>query len=96
MRYVRYALWTIIVVLVILFVTLNSHSVAINYYVNSIRIYFPFLLLIVLIIGAILGIFALIPSLLKMKFTNRKLKQRIREIEQEVTNLRTMPIKDGH
>ena len=56
----------------------------------------PILLMITLIIGALLGIIAMAPILIKSKQANRRLKQRIKQIELEVNNLRAIPIKETH
>lgn len=96
MRFVATIFWIFIIVLAIIFALLNSHSVPIHFYFKAYNIYMPFLLLIVLAVGAVLGILALLPALLRAKSNIRKLKQRMRQSEQEVKNLRTIPIKDSH
>lgn len=96
MRYVASVIWLIIILLAIIFAILNSHAVEINFYFKSFKIYLPLLLLIDLALGALLGMFALLPALLRAKNNNRKLRQRIKQTEQEIKNLRTIPIKDSH
>lgn len=96
MRYLTYIFWILIIIFGITFTSLNSHLVTINYYINSTQIYLPLLLLLGLAFGAVLGIAAVLPVFIKAKSANRKLKQRIKQVEQEVKNLRTIPIKDDH
>lgn len=96
MRIIAYIFWTIIILLAISFATLNSHSVIVNYYFGKINIYLPLLMLIELVIGAILGMIAMLPTIFKQKSKNRQSKSRIKAIEQELNNLRVMPIKDEH
>ena len=96
MRYIAYIFWFIVIILGVLFATLNSNSVAINFYIKSFNVYLPLLLLIELAIGALLGMLAVLPALIRVKAGNRKLKQRAKQIEQEVQNLRNIPIKDAH
>ena len=68
----------------------------INYYLNSTDIHLPVLLILMLIVGAFLGIMAMLPNIVKIKQSNRRLKSKIKQIEQEVKNLRAIPIKDSH
>lgn len=96
MRYFVYIFWLIVIILAIIFVALNSHSVELNYYMGTSKIYLPLLLFLGLLLGAILGVFAIMPALFSSKRQKRKLKKRIRQIEQELQNLRNIPIKDTH
>lgn len=96
MRYVVYLFWSVVVLLGIFFSALNSTVITVNYYFSKINIYLPLLLVFLLLAGAALGILALLPALIKAKTGNHKLKQRIKQAEQEIKNLRTIPIKDVH
>lgn len=96
MRVIFYLFWLMVVVLGVTFASLNSHAVDINYYFNQSHIHLPILLLITLILGAFLGIVGLLPTLAKSNYVNRRLKSRVKQVEKEVTNLRTIPIKDEH
>ena len=96
MKYLIYLFWIIIVILGVAFVVINSHTVLLNYYVGQTQIYFPLLLLIELVIGAILGIIAMLPVIIRLKAGNHKLRYAFKQSEQELKNLRTMPIKDSH
>ena len=96
MRIIFYIFWFAVVVLGVTFASLNSHAVVINYYFNQSHIHLPILLLITMMIGAALGVIGLVPSLAKFNHYNRRLKSRVKQVEKEVTNLRTIPIKDEH
>lgn len=96
MRYIIGLFWLIVVVLAIIFVALNSHTIELNYYTGERQVYLPLLLFLLLVIGAILGVCAMVPIWLKAKNQKRKLKSRLRDAEQELKNLRNIPIKDTH
>jgi len=96
MRFIAFLFWIVVIILAVLFTVLNSHSVLLNYYLGEANIYVPFLLLMTLIVGALLGIAAMLPTVCRLKGQHRKLKQRINSAEQEVNNLRSIPIKDTH
>lgn len=96
MKYVFFIFWILVIIVGVTFASLNSHTVQINYYVNETVIHIPILLLITLVIGLMLGGVAMLPTVIRAKHSNRRLKQRIRQIEQEVNNLRAIPIKETH
>jgi len=96
MRYVSWGFWILIIILAVIFAVLNSTTIQVHFYIASFHIYLPLLLFIDLVLGAILGMLALLPIVMRLKHTNWKLRQRIKQSEQEVKNLRTIPIKDSH
>lgn len=96
MRYLIALFWLIVIILAIIFVALNSRTIELNYYVGNHTVYLPLLLFVVLVIGAVLGIFAMVPAWLRAKHEKRKVKGRLRDVEQELKNLRNIPIQDTH
>ncbi len=96
MRYVVTFFWLTILVLAVAFVISNSYTVSLNYYFGHIKIYIPFLLFLVLVLGILLGICVMLPVWLRAKYGRRKLKNRLRDAEQELKNLRNIPIQDTH
>lgn len=96
MRYLSWVLWLAIVLIATMFASLNSHDVVIQYYFGQSQVLLPFLLLVALGIGAILGCLMLAPVWLKLLGRNRSLQQKVKTMELEVNNLRNIPIKDAH
>ena len=96
MKYIFCAFWLVVMAIGVTFSGLNSRMVLINYYLDEKQVHLPILLLIVLAIGVLLGFVTLFPTLIKKKHANRRLRQRIKQIEQEVDNLRAIPIKETH
>ena len=78
------------------FAILNSSTVSLNYYLGHTEISLSLLLAITLSAGAVLGFILATPTIFRLKRGNRKLKNRIKQTEQEVGNLRAIPIKDSH
>lgn len=78
------------------FAILNSSSVSLNYYFGNTEISLSLLLAITLSVGALLGFILATPTIFRLKRGNSKLKSRIKQSEQEVGNLRAIPIKDQH
>ena len=78
------------------FTVLNADPVKLNYYFGVREISLSLLLAFTLIIGAVLGIIVLLSPLFRLKTENYRLRQKLTGIEQEVENLRSIPIKDTH
>ncbi len=68
MRVLLYIIWALIVIYVVVFTILNSKVIELHFYFTSLKIYLPLLLLINLIIGALLGMVAMLPILLRTRF----------------------------
>ena len=96
MRIFSYIIWILLIIIGASFAILNSQSLSLNYFIGKTTIYFPLLFLLLLLCGAILGFFAALPFIMRSKARNHRLKQKMKALEQEVANLRTMPIKDSH
>ena len=96
MRYLIALFWLIVIILAIIFVAMNSHTIKLNYYVGERNVYLPLLLFVSLVVGAVLGVCAMVPIWLRAKSEKRKIKGRLRDAEQELKNLRNIPIKDTH
>jgi putative membrane protein len=96
MRYILYAFWTIVIILGVTFASLNPEKITLNYYIDTQTVHLPLVLLGSLVIGAFLGVMAMLPSVIKSKAKARRLNHHVKQVEQEVQNLRTIPIKDRH
>lgn len=96
MRYIAYAFWLIVLAIAVGFVVLNWQIVTVDYYTGKIDIFFPLLLLIVLLLGTFLGAMAMLLPLLRARRECRRLTIRVSEAELEIKNLRHIPIKDNH
>lgn len=96
MKYIFCLFWIIVIIIGVTFTSLNPGMVKINYYISESTLHLPVLLLIMIAIGALLGMIAILPALLRSKRTNRRLRQRIKQTDLEINNLRTMPVKEVH
>lgn len=81
MCYIIYMFWIIIILLGVTFASLNPQKLTINYYLNITTIHLPLLLLFTLALGALLGVIAMLPSLIRMKSVNYHLKTRMKRTE---------------
>jgi uncharacterized membrane protein YciS (DUF1049 family) len=93
MKYFTYILWLLFLLVVVVFVSVNSQPITLNYYISKVHIILPLLMLIVLFVGFIAFFCAFLPLWLRMKKRNMKLNKKVKSLETEINNLRIMPIK---
>ena len=86
----------ILLVIGILFAVLNAEPVILHYYFGDKQLPLSLVIISAIVIGAILGIIASAGVIIKLKHENSKLRRLSELSEKELTNLRTMPIKDEH
>ncbi len=96
MKIIRYTVLFIIIAIGISFAILNSKAVPLNYYFGAKEISLALLLALTLSAGALIGWLLSLPSKLRLRLNNRSMKSRIKQAEQEITNLRAIPIHDRH
>ena len=72
----------------------NNQMIELNYYVGVLDMPLSWLVVIMLFIGAILGVLASLPMIIKLKQQKHKLERQIKSSEKEINNLRVMPVKD--
>jgi putative membrane protein len=96
MRIFSYLLLLLIVLIGVSFAALNAGPVWINYYIGSSKLPLSLLLVVSLIGGVVLGLVVSFISYIRLQTTNRRLRQRLKLVEEEVANLRALPLKDDH
>lgn len=94
MKLVKMIFILLVIALGVSFAILNAKSVPLNYFFEAREISLALLLAITLAIGALIGLLLSVPSLFRLKRSNRQMKSRIKLFEKELENLRTIPIKD--
>jgi len=89
---------TFIIVLLLGFILFskNNQILIFDYIVGSKEWSLAWLLFLSLCLGALLGILACLPTLVRLKRDKRKLGKLVKAAEKEVNNLRVMPMKDTH
>ncbi len=84
----------IVIFLGLSFSSLNNEQVVFNYYFGTKNIALSLLLILALGCGILIGFLVAIASWVKLKRDNLKIKSRLKMVEKELTNLRSIPIKD--
>lgn len=95
MKYVFLIFGSLIIIFGVTFATLNAHDVTIHFYFNQTDLPLSLLLVITLVVGILLGLILMLSVFFRAKREVRRLKSRIRSIELEVNNLRTIPLKES-
>lgn len=96
LRLVYISLTLLAIIFGIVFAVLNAENVQLNYYLDSIELPLSLVLVLAMIIGAILGIFASLSFIISSRRNASKLKRSVEVAEKEIVNLRNIPIKDEH
>ena len=80
----------------LLFTTLNAEPVSLNYYFGKFEQPLALILVITFVAGALIGLLSSILVLLSSRHEVSKLRKQIKDTEQEVLNLRSIPLQDKH
>ncbi len=83
-----------LIILAISFSLLNAEVVSVNYFFNKQELPLSLLLLIALFLGCLLGFLAQLKVSLQQRYQNYALNKKINLLNQELNNLRALPVKD--
>lgn len=95
MRIITYILILLIVLCGMLFATLNSQSVTVDFYITQTNLPLSLMLVLFFTFGALLGLLVGFLLVVRAKMQNYRLKQRLNLCEREIANLRAIPIQDN-
>lgn len=84
----------LILFLSLIFANLNDEMVGVDFYFHIYRLPLSLLLVLVLGIGIFMGFLTVWWKFLMLKRENRQLKNHLRTAQEEVSNLRIVPLKD--
>ena len=96
LRLIYLSLSLLVIIFGVAFSVLNAENIQLNYYLGSIELPLSLILVIAMIIGALLGIFASLGLIVGSRRSATKLKRSVEVAEKEIVNLRNIPIKDDH
>jgi len=84
----------VVLVIAVSFSVINAHDVRLNYYLGELDLPLSFLVVAALILGSILGAMAMVKPILRQKLEIAKLRKEIKVNQKEITNLRSLPMKE--
>ncbi|MCK4870179.1 MAG: DUF1049 domain-containing protein [Gammaproteobacteria bacterium] len=94
MRIIYFLFILLILIIGATFAYLNAVPAQFNYYFGTVSLPLSLLLALGLGVGLLLGFIAMLPPILRAKGRGLQLKRKLKSVEQEVENLRTLPIKE--
>ena len=95
MRVIRYFLTGLILLLGVGFACLNAEMVSVNFYIRTYQLPLSLLLVLIFGFGMLIGLLGLGGSYCRIRKENGQLKSRLKSVEQEVSQLRMMPLKNN-
>ncbi|MFK5913161.1 MAG: LapA family protein [Woeseiaceae bacterium] len=96
LRFVYYLFSLVVIVIGVAFAVLNAEKVQLNYYLGSVELPLSLILVVTMIFGALLAIFASLGFIISSRRNTAKLKRSVDVAEKEIANLRNIPIRDEH
>ncbi len=93
-RVIGLFLLLLVVLLGLSFALLNAGSVELDYYFGSVSMPLSLLVVLVLILGAVLGVLAAMTMMLRRRREISSVRRRLAETEKELNELRRLPLKD--
>lgn len=94
MKQLIIVIFGIIVMLVVIFAGLNTGVVRLDYYFGQTELSLASLVVISLCSGALLGVVASFVTIIRYKNASKGMKKDIQLLEEEVYNLRRLPLRD--
>lgn len=95
-RFLSAILILVVLIFTISFTVINAHEVQINYYLGTSTLPLALLLVLSVALGALLGAVAVMSMVFRLRWEIAKLRRTAKLTEKEVSNLRSMPIKEPH
>lgn len=95
-RIVTFVLLLLVSLLGLTFALMNAETVQLNYYFGNVQAPLSLVIVIAIIVGAALGVLATTGIVFGQKRELAKLRKSNKLAEQEVSNLRSLPLKDNH
>jgi len=95
-RILTFTILLIVALIGLGFALINADMVSLNFYFNSIQAPLSLVMVVVLAIGAIMGIIASLWVIIGLKRDMAKLRKNMKVAEEEIANLRSLPMKDSH
>ncbi len=94
MRLIKLLIILVLIIIGAAFAVHNSETVTLNYYFGVQDMPLSLLLVGTLIVGAVIGMFSAVGSILRLKRENAVLRNKTKVVSQEVENLRAIPLKE--
>lgn len=95
-RIIILAVLLLVALLGLSFAQMNADSVQLTYYFGEVRAPLSLVVVLAIALGAFLGVLAAMGMVIGQKREIAKLRKSVKLAEKEVSNLRSLPLKDSH
>jgi len=95
-RIVIFAILLLVTLLGLSFALMNANSVRLMYYFGEVQAPLSLVVVLAIALGAFLGVLASMGMVVGQKREIAKLRKSVKIVEEEVSNLRSLPLKDSH
>ncbi len=95
-RIVIFVLLLLVILLGLSFALMNAELVQLNYYFGTLQAPLSLVVVLAIILGAGLGVLASLSIVVGQKRELAKLRKSAKIAKEEVSNLRSLPLKDTH
>jgi putative membrane protein len=95
----RIIIFTILLVVALIglsFALLNADTITLNYYFGKLQAPLSLIMVIAIALGAVMGVLASMWAVVAQKRELAKMRKAAKITEKEITNLRSLPMKDNH
>lgn len=89
-----YSFLFILLILTLSFSVLNAHPVTIHYYLGARELPLALLIVFALALGMIFGVITMIKPMMHLRMEISRLKRSKKLTEKEISNLRSLPVKE--
>lgn len=96
MRMFTIIIYLVLILIGVSFAVLNAASVVLNFYVTTLSMPISVFIILTLGIGMLIGFLLGSIKYWRLKVENKRLKSQLKLTEQEIKNLRTIPVTDNY
>lgn len=92
---VQLLLLMLILIIAAAFAALNEQVISMNYFIGTMDTPLTFVIIVCFILGMLFSFLIIVTYIIRLRWQQRRMKQSLRLKDQELNNLRAMPVKDS-
>ena len=92
---VQLILLMLILIIAAAFAALNEQVISMNYFVGTMDTPLTFVIIVCFILGMLFSFLIIVSYIIRLRWQQRRMKQALQLKDQELNNLREMPLKDS-
>ena len=84
----------LILILAAAFAALNEQMINMNYFIGSMETSLTFVIMVCFILGMLFSFLIIVTYIIRLRWQHRRMERALKLKDQELNNLRAMPVKD--